>query len=421
MPTIPSTLKVPPSKRAYLWRLVYDNPDNTYKQFNGKKAREIQTVSNDIAAKKDSKTSSVNSYIMIPHTQGGIVDVVNDYAWTNSPKEARDAVPYIIMKEYHQKRGADLQKLIYHATVVGDVLKSTVESFGINDANINEAKTTVVKKAQEGVSKLNGMISSKVPSISSITSNVTTKVNAAIEKYKEDINKDYNQLVSHRHLAPYDMLYACNETGWQYKLPLFTDDFAKSQQNTYGDSKNSLFGSFLDSAKTLSELPAGLLNTYRSTENNVETNIETPKSYVFSDQNPTLTIKFPLFNTSDIENAYKNYDLIQLLKYQSRPYRVDKTAIIPTHIYEIAIPGFKYLPYAYIQNVDIEHKGIRRILPITICGENNEQKDITFVCPEAYEVTLTIQSLTNDTQNFMVEYMFNDRKLLPTTKQPILK
>lgn len=420
--SIPSVKSTSPNSRKFLWNLKRGDPDDTYAQNVGREVRASNDIKSSVDAamselskpRQNSESKSlVEAYIMMPCDYGGIVDVVADYAWTKSPKEARDDVPYIYMREMHQKRGADLQKLIYYgASLVNSADKVLKKSKSVG-VDIGEAISSGLDK----FSNLGNLFNSKPsqPNTQAQADNTTGKVKEKLQKtynaIKGDINTSNTNFDKIPHLNPYDMLYQCNFTGWQYKLPLFGSDLARSTNNAYGDSTNSLIGSIMPAVQKIAELGASVIGTAQQLVNNVQTNIETPKAYDFSGQGPMMEIKFPLLNTESIENAYKNYDFIQLLKYQSRPYRCDKNTIIPTHIYEILIPGFKYFPYVYIQDISVEHKGVRRILPITLKVDGKPTKT-TFICPEAYEVTIKLQALTNDTQNFMVEYMLKSRNLI---------
>ena len=50
--------------------------------------------------KTDNLKSSFNIYVMTPINGGTtMIDVVNDYEWTTTPKSGRDTAPYIIMRD----------------------------------------------------------------------------------------------------------------------------------------------------------------------------------------------------------------------------------------------------------------------------------------------------------------------------------
>jgi hypothetical protein len=61
--------------------------------------------------------------------------------------------------------------------------------------------------------------------------------------------------------------------------------------------------------------------------------------------------------------------------------------------------------YASIQNITIEYVGTRRRLPI-VHPATGETIDTTI--PEAYNVEITINSLTTDCGNFLLKSLSND-------------
>ena len=98
-----------------------------------------------------------------------------------------------------------------------------------------------------------------------------------------------------------------------------------------------------------------------------------------------------------------------MLIYNNKPERVNVNLIEPPPIYEVTIPGAKYIPYSYIQSISVTHRGARRVMkiqvPSTIRGlnEGTALKNIDFeaIIPEAYDITITLQGLIADSKNFM--------------------
>ena len=80
------------------------------------------------------------------------------------------------------------------------------------------------------------------------------------------------------------------------------------------------------------------------------------------------------------------------------------------NIYEVFIPGMRYIPYAFIRNVNIEFQGVRMPLDMQIMFDD-KPTNITAIIPEAYMINIELQSLTNETGNFMIESMVNQRGL----------
>lgn len=106
-------------------------------------------------------------------------------------------------------------------------------------------------------------------------------------------------------------------------------------------------------------------------------------------------IGFPLMNTIETggdEPYKKNYDLIMLLKRLNKPERLSGSAILPPHLWEITVPGYRYIRWATC-DVNVDLIGSRRILS----GDNK-------IIPEGYSVNLTFKSLTLEPLNFEPRY-----------------
>jgi hypothetical protein len=118
-----------------------------------------------------------------------------------------------------------------------------------------------------------------------------------------------------------------------------------------------------------------------------------------------ITVKFPLLNTLNSESIQKNFNLIWLLCFQNSSMRRNKTDVFPPCIYRVLIPGVRFLLYASIQNVTIEYVGTRRRMPI-VHPATGETIDIAI--PEAYNVEITINSLTTECGNFLLKSLTNN-------------
>jgi hypothetical protein len=90
-----------------------------------------------------------------------------------------------------------------------------------------------------------------------------------------------------------------------------------------------------------------------------------------------------------------------LLDYQNRPNRRSRDLIDPSCLYEVTIPGVKYMPYAYVSSLKVNYLGARRHmrLEVPIMGG---QTTIDTIVPDAYEVTLTLTGLIGETRNFLM-------------------
>lgn len=347
----------------------------------------------------DKLESKFNIYVMVPINGGTtLIDVVDDYDWTTTPKSGRDTAPYIIMREMQPKTGAELQRAIYAVDSLMDGVSGTVtKATDLTDRVATKFKapssiTSVISNAAEKFYEVIGYIEDT-------KNKVESKVGL-----KSDI-----QLSKQTYLASYDNLYNCDYTGWNFKLPYFENAPLITPQNVFASGSHKTGAGYLaDGADFLNNIIGGVESTASQITGNEERSTETPKSYSMSTDGTQFSFKFPLINTGDEYQAASNYQLVQLLKYQSRPYRTSRNLIVPINIYEVFIPGMRYIPYAFIRNVNIEFQGVRMPLNMQIMFED-KPTDITAIIPEAYMVTIELQSLTNETGNFMIESMLNKR------------
>lgn len=358
---------------------------------------------NDMIEKENKKIdklkSKFNIYVMTPiNGETILVDVVNDYDWTTTPKSGRDAAPYIIMREMQPKTGAELQRAIYAV----DSLMDGVSDTGAKAEDLIKRATTEFK-APSSVTSMISNAAEKFYDVVDYINDVKNKVESKVGL------KSNMQLSKQTYLASYDNLYNCDYTGWNFKLPYFENVTLNTPQNSFASGTSKTAAKYIaDGAEFLNNIIGGVESTISQITGNEERLTETPKSYSMATDGAQFSFKFPLINTGDEYQAASNYQLVQLLKYQSRPYRTSRNLIVPINIYEVFMPGMRYIPYAFIRNINIEFQGVRMPLNMQIMFED-KPTDITAIVPEAYMVNIELQSLTNETGNFMIESMLNKR------------
>ena len=416
---------------AFLWNAVKIKPGTNNTRKAAQDAREIQNkneaiTTNNIESANSTQQNSVNYseyessnnagdyiYAMVP-TGGGIngnysdylVDVVNNYSWTMSPKESRTYAPYIHLREMQTIMGAELQKLLYTLSAAAD---STI--------NTGSKATDTIKN-----------ITTKITSNSAITDvansafNKVTNIFGNINEYKDKLNSEINSQLAGAganvinfntspHLKPYAQLYRCVETGWQYKFPYFGDNVMDTKPNRFGEPSGSIISVAQGLIDVVNKYGGGFEASISNFTGNEQRNTEQSMMYAYDKEGLMFDVKFPLLNTIDTKTAADNYRLVELLKYQSRPYRVSRNMIVPINIYEVCVPGVKYIPYAFIRDFKVEFKGVRHTAWINVLIDNKSVSRKVII-PEVYDITISIQSLTNESQNFMIESLLDSRKFI---------
>lgn len=122
---------------------------------------------------------------------------------------------------------------------------------------------------------------------------------------------------------------------------------------------------------------------------NPGTYIETPKFYEFNTASDgPLQVSFILANTINADSVPKNQELIKKLTMINRPNRINSTTVDPPRIYQVRVPGHRFIKWAYCSSFSVRLLGTRR----EINGK---------IVPEAYQVDMSFTSMTLEHAGFM--------------------
>ena len=72
----------------------------------------------------------------------------------------------------------------------------------------------------------------------------------------------------------------------------------------------------------------------------------------------------------------------------NKPKRNDAISVDPPRIYRVKLYGYRYMPWAYVNSLDIEMLGTKRMINGNII-------------PEAYSINIGFQPLTIEVSNFL--------------------
>jgi hypothetical protein len=120
------------------------------------------------------------------------------------------------------------------------------------------------------------------------------------------------------------------------------------------------------------------------------TYVESPMFYQFEKNDGPLEVSFVLSNTINQDSLEKNKNLIYRLTYINRPLRVNSIAVDPPRIYQVKVPGHRFIRWAYCSQFSTSMIGTRR----EING---------VIVPEAYQINMSFQSLTLEHAGFLKE------------------
>jgi hypothetical protein len=216
-------------------------------------------------------------------------------------------------------------------------------------------------------------------------------------------------------LQPYNGLYLTEETGFNYILPYLDNSFFGSTASYNDGQSESAFTSIL-------EIPGQIADAVKNIAGIIKPGryIEKAKQYNFGDSGRSVTIKFPLLNTGTYDDILKNWQLLFALIYQNKPGRYDKNIIDLPVIYSLEIPGMIGLPYAFISSLNIDFIGTRRIMkldpiPPILSDGKVIISSIETIIPDAYQVTITLTGLNEETRNFLYAGLQKDQVTITKT------
>jgi hypothetical protein len=350
----------------------------------------------------------------------GIIDVINDFHWTSSPKSSRQDVPSVILKEKRLTTNSLAAQLAYYGLsttgkageatgTIANLLSKAVGSSAIGNAFTSftgNVLTGLGQKVLGAASQFGG--SGLVSGISQLLTGKSPQ---------QFLNQFVGTSVSTGVLAPYDGLYLTEETKFVYRLPYF-EDAANVISNSFTQS-NPTQGLISAVGKKLE----GMAETAAYTMAEVSRGIDAPGIYIEKakfyqfDGGATannITITFPLINTgwATFDDVQRNWQLIYMLVYQNRANRKSRELIDPPCLYEVMIPGVKFMPYAFISALKVDFKGSRRSYYINVPNANGGTSKIQTIIPEAYLVSMTLTCLVSETQNFLYHMLFEKQDIV---------
>ena len=293
------------------------------------------------------KVSDDKSRFVEPDGGDSEIDVVNNMAWTKTPKSGRKDIPWAFMREYQMQEGQLISSILYWARIYQQVGISGQLIYDVNDPS-------------------------------------------DVYKFK----------------------YFAKATGFSYRFPYFNQKKTqRSTSYTYEDGKGP-FAPMMElggHAAALGQLPGGRSGMIRSmmagasnlaigvdaiigignmfTPGKIE--LEHPKSWTGTSEG-NFTISFDLFNTGTMDEVIDNRNLCYILTHNNSGSRRSFSLMDPSCIYDLHIPDVVSLPACFITNLSINNLGNTRIMKI---------KGVDRIIPEAYKISINIESLLLLTRN----------------------
>lgn len=401
--------------------------------------------------------SSTNSDGSI--VNGSVVDVVNDFYWTYSKlRESRQEVPRVILTEKRQKVNSLISQLKYSFGAAFTTAQNSLNQAGRDPLISQVLGNNTVSNASNAIGNFN-------QSATQFAETIVPQI------------KDNNPVFQNPLMKPYENLYITEDTGWKFILPYF-DNYSSAQANVYSGDSNANFSGL---AKMAAEGFSNAADVISTLANPVDISfVEKAKLYNYSTEGEEISFTFPLINTGSatFEDVVRNWELLFLLLYNNKPSRRSVSIVDPPVLYQLDIPGVKFLPFCYVSNIAVEFQGSRRELEFNLnyadnlrvtnipsqLGEennsntlNNFNTDDTFninalprnlvgdflntattratttykseffnnqtsrkiktIVPDAYLIRITVKSLLAETKNFMYS-LINSNPAVTTSSTP---
>jgi len=213
---------------------------------------------------------------------------------------------------------------------------------------------------------------------------------------------DYENFGDNSVLTPYNGLYRLEKTGFKYIFPYLDDNYRELETSLGDAGQQNIISDALSKVNDMGSQAAGALFALRP-----GVYIEEAKQFAMTQDGRSITVTFPLLNTGSYEEISRNWQLLYGLVYQNRPGRITKTLVDIPVMYEAFIEGMLYMPYSYITGIKVDFLGNRRTmginLPVVGSDGDGAGKKINTVIPDAFNVTITLRGLNDETRNFLYE------------------
>jgi len=394
-----------------------------------------------------------------------LFDVINDFNWTTTPLRGRTDIPEIRLKEKRLRANAFIAQAAYYGLALqgstadaaaglqrlkdanpfmGLVADSLLGAFAVDKLGgkfLSEAATPAARAlvsragplglvtavtAPElitGVLRAGGMLGGAAVGGSGVLSGITGIANFGLNFLQKGfgINLDVDSLAS-KYLLAYEGLYLTQDTNIMYRFPYFVNNWNNIQNsfsNTPMIDPKQVIGPLGDLYDMFSNTLPQLATTFGAYADMSAPGIyiEKPKFFDFgTDTGEAISFNFPLVNTgwSNYYDVCKNWQLLFMLMYQNRPNRRSRDLVDPPVIYEVSMPGTRYYPYAYIEEMKVSFLGSVRTMEIPVPYGSGLLKIVTQI-PEAYDVTIRLRALTRESQNFLYSMLYDKYNVISVT------
>lgn len=263
---------------------------------------------------------------------------------------------------------------------------------------------TIPSRAGDDIQSLFGGEENFISTVLDFTQGIVDSVFTGSKIVLDTLGLESPDLTNQSSDDPYEGLYGLNETGFSYTLPFYSDQirnkFLSFSEGYSGDDRgqNSVPSMIQERLEDWATKTSGGIRAL------IEPGIYIEKTqyYNYGSNLERASFSFPLLNTISPEQINENYQFLFLLIYQNSIFRKDRSAFIPPCIYEVLVPGQRYMKYAYISDLKIDYIGTRRMIEV-----DSGIGVFKTIVPEAYNVSITLSNMHEENGNFMIRSASN--------------
>jgi hypothetical protein len=222
-------------------------------------------------------------------------------------------------------------------------------------------------------------------------------------------------LITNQTVDPYKDMYLADETGFTYNLPYIIESGQSIRgglANSWTSTDGNVFGGLQKMFPVLTkwgDAIGQMVSTGWGTE---------PLITYKQTSRRNITIKFPLFNTQDLDSANNNFSFVNLFYFQNLKTRTSWTTFLPPKVYSIDTPalGGLSIPLAYVKRFAFRSLGQLRQLTdygsvnnrmiggglMDFFGQMGLAESTGRLIPEAYLVEITLEEMLPESANINV-------------------
>jgi hypothetical protein len=227
-----------------------------------------------------------------------------------------------------------------------------------------------------------------------------------------------NNGISNQTIDSFVQLYKANDTGFSYNFPwlLKGGDNIRSISNDWARTEG--LGDFLGSMGGKGGGGGDLIGAAAGAVLGAITpgfGFEDTKAYGGTNEQE-LTISFPLYNTKDLQSAFKHFSFVNLFTFQNLKTRTSLMTFIPPKIYTVDsyATGGIYMAAAYVSNFSVASIGTTRAM-----SDWYQFGPTNIIMPEAYKVTITFKDLLSQSSNVFAGAMGGVKVTITNAESPV--